>query len=262
MNRIQARHIGQEFVQGIEELIWPTSCVGCGVSGTLLCEGCKARLQWIDQRWACSKCGAPFGWLVCTQCKHDWIVDRCICACVFDQLSAAMVTCFKDAREIRLGFYMAAIMEVALAEAGLWDEAVRSLAPGMDRDLDPYAIKLKQQALEFDCISFVPASHRAYLKRGFDHMELIAQIIGGLLGIPVLDSLKRRSSEDQRNLQPDQRSKNLSLSMYAAVDVYGLNILLIDDVVTTGASMEVCAASLKARGANSVVGLSFARVWS
>ncbi|MBQ1559106.1 MAG: hypothetical protein IIZ69_13600, partial [Pseudomonas sp.] len=71
------------FWGGAQELLWPTRCVVCDLPGELLCERCRSRLPWIEQRFACPVCGAPFGELTCTECKADWPTRSCVCALPF-----------------------------------------------------------------------------------------------------------------------------------------------------------------------------------
>lgn len=233
--------------EGLEELAWPTRCVGCDEPGELLCEACRSELAWIGQRWACPNCGAPYGWLTCTQCEGEWETRCVVCALGFDRVSSQMVACLKDAHELRLAPINAAAMACALEEAAGWP------APdGGGARFDAGAV---------DAICFVPATARAYARRGFDHMELVSRELSALLGIPLADVLVRESGLDQRLLGREQRARNLSGSIDVVDDVSGLGILLADDVVTTGASMREAARALLARGAASVTGCALARVW-
>lgn len=228
------------------ELLWPTRCVGCERPETLLCDECRAKLPWVDQRWACPSCGTPFGYLTCTECDHDWGLDALICAASYEGVARSLVTVLKDEHETRLAPVVAAAMATALDEAASWDAA-----DGFPR-FDP---------TELDAISFVPATARAYARRGFDHMALVAEALSQLVGIPVADVLVRGPALDQRHLGREERSENLEGSVRAIEDVTGMRILLVDDVVTTGASMRACAAALRSRGAERVVGCAMCRVW-
>lgn len=230
------------FAGGAAELIWPTRCVGCGREGSLLCEDCRAGLAWIDQRWSCPDCGAPYGWLSCTECARDWPLDSCICAFSFEGAPKRMVTAFKDSYETRLAPVIAAAMATAVDESLSWRG-------------------LPEAEAAFDAVSFVPATAAAYRRRGFDHMLLVAHALGSFLGLPVADVLARSSERDQRALGREERSANLAGSVVCIEDVSGMRILLADDVVTTGASMSECARALVGRGAKAVFGCGCVRVW-
>ena len=228
------------------ELLWPTRCVGCERPGTLLCDECREHMPWICQRWACPHCGAPFGYLTCTECGRDWGLDALVCAAGYEGVARRLVTTLKDAHETRIAPVMAAAMATALDEAAAWE------AP----DGRP-----RFSADDLDAIAFVPATARAYARRGFDHMALVAEALSQLTGLPVADVLVRGPALDQRRLGRADRAENLEGSVSAIDDVSGMRLLLADDVVTTGASMRACAAALRARGAARVVGCALCRVW-
>ena len=230
----------------LAESLWPTRCVGCGMPGELLCERCRAELPWISQRWACPSCGAPFGYLTCTECAHDWELSSVVCALPFEGPGASLATVLKDAHETRLAPVIAAAMAGALDEARGWEDAGAREGSGLD---------------SIDAISFVPATAAAFRRRGFDHMQLVAESLSQLTGIPVADALARAHARDQRALGREQRRENLEGSVRCVEDVSGLSILLADDVITTGASMRACACALAARGASRVMGIALARVW-
>ena len=228
------------------ELLWPTRCVACDMPGELLCEECRARMPWIAQRWACPTCGAPFGWLTCTGCDGDWEPRATICALGFDQIASQMVACLKDRNELRLAPVNAAAMVCALEEAAGWD------AP----DGRP-----RFEAGETDAVCFVPATREAFTRRGFDHMELVAGELCDQLGLPFADILARSSHHDQRALSKNERTTNLEGTVSVVEDVAGMSLLLVDDVITTGASMREATRALLARGAASVTCCALTRVW-
>lgn len=238
----RAERVLAALVHAAAEAVWPTRCVGCGREGALLCEDCRKGLAWVDQRWSCPSCGAPYGWLSCTECKHDWPLDSCTCAFSFEGAPKRMVTAFKDGHETRLAPVIGAALACAVDEALSWRG-------------EPEA------ADAFDAVAFVPATPAAYRRRGFDHMLLVSHALGSFLGLPVADVLARVSERDQRALGREERAENLSGSVMCIDDVAGMRILLADDVVTTGASMCECARSLLARGAASVGGCALCRVW-
>ena len=228
------------------ELMWPTRCVLCDQPGDLLCDDCRATLPWIEQRLACPVCGAPFGQLICTECEKDWEMRACVAAMGFHGAPARMVSCLKDAHELRLAPVIAQALLTALEEAAAWPAA-----DGRPR-VDLAAL---------DAVCFVPATAEAYRRRGFDHMELVSQNLAPALGLPLYDVLVRAASKDQRELGRAQREENLAGTMRTVQDVSGLDLLLVDDVVTTGSSVREAARTLLAAGAASVTACALARVW-
>ena len=228
------------------ELMWPTRCVLCDQPGDLLCDDCRATLPWIEQRLACPVCGAPFGQLTCTECEKDWEMRACVAAMGFHGAPARMVSCLKDAHELRLAPVIAQALLTALEEAAAWPAA----------DGRPRA-----DLAALDAVCFVPATAEAYRRRGFDHMELVSQNLAPALGLPLYDVLVRAASKDQRELGRAQREENLAGTMRTVQDVSGLDLLLVDDVVTTGSSVREAARTLLATGAASVTACALARVW-
>lgn len=271
------RRVARTAIEDVSELLWPTRCVGCDVPGSLLCDSCRRSLPAIDQRTACPRCGAPFGDLICTECSacreagdgggavlgmsadpgcaegcaetgagggagdvelgcldalccygiHGWPLDRCIRA-------------YKDAGERRVAGLLAQM---------LYQAVDRSVSVG------PWS------GARYDGIVYVPASPEAVARRGFDHMELVACELREMTGIPIHHALACGDRKDQRGLTRGQRSDNAAGSFVATMVARGARYLLIDDVVTTGATMGAAAAALKGGGADLVRGAAVARAW-
>ena len=233
-------------VDELAEVLWPTRCVSCDQPGELICDECRAGLPWVEQRLACPVCGAPFGFLTCTECAGNWVARSTIAALDFHGTAARMVTCLKDAHELRLAPVMAAAMLTALEEASAWDapDGAPRFSPG-----------------DVDGVCFVPATASAYARRGFDHMELVSRELSAASGLPLADVLVRAAARDQRELGREERAENLAGTMRVCEDVSGMRLLLLDDVATTGASINEAATALLARGAASVTACVLARVW-
>ena len=238
------------LVDTLLELGWPTRCLGCDEPGELLCEGCRERLPWICQRWACPNCGAPFGWLACTECAAAqgelWETRACVAALPLAGAARRLVVGYKDAGERRVAGVLAALMATALDEAASWpaaDGAARFCAD------------------EVDAVCFVPATAAAFRRRGFDHMEPVASGLASAFGLPLHDCLARPRALDQRRLGKSERASNAAGSFELVGDVSGLALLLADDVITTGASLRAAASALLAHGAESVTACSVARTW-
>ncbi|MBR3318492.1 MAG: ComF family protein [Atopobiaceae bacterium] len=236
----------QKAASMASELLWPTRCVSCDMPGELLCEDCRANMPWISQRWACPVCGAPFGWLTCTACDGSWEPRATVCGLGFGQIPSQMVACLKDGHELRLAPVNAAVMACALEEAAAW--------PARDG-------KPRFDAESTDALCFVPATSEAVVRRGFDHMGLVAEELSAIINVPLADVLVRGEAQDQRDLSKQERAKNLAGTVGVIDDVSGLNLLLVDDVVTTGASMREATRALLARGAASVTCCGLTRVW-
>ena len=242
MSASRLARIGDAFA----ELLWPTRCIGCEYPDELLCERCRAALPWICQRWACPECGAPYGWLTCTECAHEWEPRATVCAFSFEGVAARLAPTLKDHHELRLAPVIAAAMATALDEAASWP--ARDGRPRFD-------------PAHIDAISFVPATAAAYRRRGFDHMELVSRALAAELDLPLADVLVRPLALDQRGLTREERAANAEGPIRSLEDLSDHRILLVDDVITTGSSMRAATRALLDAGAAEVTASALCRVW-
>ena len=130
----------------------------------------------------------------------------------------------------------------------------RSYATGYGRLL---AMKLLTEYPDgFDCITWVPVSSLRKLKRGYDQVELIARALGQELGMEPVAVLKKvRHNRPQSGISGYAVRRANVLGVYKCVDqaaVEGKRILLLDDILTTGATASECARMLLTAGAKEV----------
>ncbi len=159
---------------------------------------------------------------------------------------ACIVTNLKDAHELRLAPIVAAAILTALEEAAQWEA----------RDGLP-----RWNAGSIDGVCFVPATRKAFIRRGFDHMHLVSQAFCQQSQLPLIDVLARPTAQDQRTLNAHDRAANLRGTIISVSDVEGARLLLLDDVITTGSSTREATRVLLAHGAQSVTVGALARVW-
>jgi ComF family protein len=103
---------------------------------------------------------------------------------------------------------------------------------------------------------------RRYVRRGFNQSELLAREIRRRTGLPVARCVRRtRATESQAGLSASERRRNVrgAFRVKRGHALAGRRILLIDDVMTTGATAAACASALKRAGAHSVTVLVLAR---
>jgi predicted amidophosphoribosyltransferase len=216
------------------ELIWPTRCVGCERLGTLLCESCADALPFIDQTLACPRCGAPAGLLVCTECTpvyepQSFAFAQARCTLEFSELTRRLIVAYKDGGERRLAPVLARLLAHAIpAEWRRWADA----------------------------LTWIPADARAFRRRGFDHMALLASALAEQIGLPAVSLLAKQVCADQRGLGRTQRAGNTSeVFSVRALPQDGCatdfpshsrpgHLILIDDVFTTGATLDAAAHTL------------------
>lgn len=115
---------------------------------------------------------------------------------------------------------------------------------------------------KFDLVSWIPTSPLHRVKRGFDQGEMMAQTVAAELELPLQKLLKRRLfSRAQSNIPDAARRRANVLNAYRTVEdpaIDGKCILLIDDVITTGATLSECSRVLRLAGASRIVGATFA----
>jgi len=113
----------------------------------------------------------------------------------------------------------------------------------------------------YDLITWAPTSMLRRLKRGYDQSACLARELAILLDIPAERTLRKiRHTKKQSDLTAFERAKNVKGSYRAYEDVAaGRNILVVDDVYTTGATMQECMKMLKDAGASSCIGATIAR---
>ena len=116
---------------------------------------------------------------------------------------------------------------------------------------------------EVDCITWVPVTRRRLGERGFDQCELLAREVGKNLGVEVVSALEKvRDTKQQARITSSSARQANVTGAYAAregIDLTGKQVVLVDDVVTSGATMAECAACLRIAGAEKVIGLTVAR---
>ena len=109
-----------------------------------------------------------------------------------------------------------------------------------------------------DLIVAVPATRRALSERGFNTALELAKPLGRHIGAPVRMPLRKvRDTADQAGLGREARMRNLAIA-FACAPVDGL-VLLVDDVLTTGATADACAKALREAGADRVDVITFGR---
>lgn len=111
-------------------------------------------------------------------------------------------------------------------------------------------VKRKIQNIEFDCITFIPTPYFRRIARGFSPAELIANKCSKELKIPVKNLLKfKKQPKPQKNLNITERRENIRGAFKCNEELKEKSVLLIDDIFTTGATIEEASKVLKKSGA-------------
>lgn len=118
------------------------------------------------------------------------------------------------------------------------------------------ALRIQQMQVDFDCITWVPVSFRRKFQRGYDQVELLAKAVSKELSIPLCPTLKKvRHTRTQSGLRDASQRKANVLGAYRSLpdcQLAGKTVLLLDDVITTGATASECAKVLLSAGAKEI----------
>lgn len=138
---------------------------------------------------------------------------------------------------------------------------------GITRLAEPLGILLAQLYLSYhvgaDILIPVPLHPERYKQRGYNHAELLARVCSEQIGVPIAPQLlvRTRATLAQVGLTAQERQQNMlnAFRVPTTQAIYQRKVIIVDDVCTTGATLEACATSLLRAGAASVFGLVLAR---
>ncbi len=227
-------------------LLFPDDCRICGqplrdISRVPVCQACLSAPKPFVAEHFCSVCGTPFA--------NAFPLDeegRCA-ICRLGTRGFDAVYCF--------GGYEGVLRElVHLLKFG----GVRTLARPMGRYLS--AVLPREE--RFDAIVPMPLHWRRRWQRGFNQAELLSLELARCTGIPVRRLVRRtRPTAQQAGLSNARRRSNVTgaFAVRRGTSLKGLRILLVDDVMTTGATAAACSLALKRAGAARVALLALAR---
>ncbi|TET06759.1 MAG: ComF family protein, partial [Candidatus Atribacteria bacterium] len=139
----------------------------------------------------------------------------------------------------------------------------KKLAKPLGKLMVDYLLKNDEFKKKVDLIIPVPLHKNDLKKRGFNQSVLLGKVIGDYFSVPVGEKvlIKKKSTPFQVNLSKKEREKNIlrSFSVEKPEEIKGKNILILDDVFTTGSTVEECAKGLKEARAKNIYVLTLAR---
>jgi predicted amidophosphoribosyltransferase len=214
------------------DLLLPRRCVCCGARGPELCGRCRSWLPPLDPP-LCARCGAPTAWPVqrCLECSGRRLAfSRARAAAAYQGSTRQLISAWK--------------------ERGLRRLAAEAAAVVTDRLERPAA----------DIVAFVPPEPGRRLDRGYHPAAALARELARAWELPCAPLLRRTrggGTRPQRGLGLADRRRNVR-GAFAAATVEGA-VVLVDDVYTSGATVDAAARALRGAGAEAVEVVTFAR---
>ena len=212
-------------------VIAPNTCLSCGDEGYVLCDSCL------------ETAGEP-------------IAPRCV-GC--QKLSDSFKTCVLCKKWLKVDN-----VYVATSYEGIYERLIRALKYDVKRQAASPVANLMNEAIDSELdgvLCPVPTAPARIRERGFDHTKLISQYLSKYSGIHQTQLLGRKTNVRQVGSSKTERIEHMENEFYAKSpeSIKGKNIILVDDVITTGASLSGAANKLINAGAKSVRAIVFAQ---
>lgn len=228
----------------IVSLLYPKKCVKCRKSGSFICDNCLATIHFLESQFCpiCQK-GSVDG-LTHPKCRTRNSVDGILSSLVYKGVVKKLIYQFKyppylSSLKLELGRL--------LYEGLIQQEAFISFI-----------------SMENCVISFVPLHEKRLRKRGYNQSELLATELSQRVGMgkPAKLLLRILNTKPQFELKKEQRSNNIigafTVNPQCRNYIAGKNIILVDDILTTGSTLRECAKIIKKSGAKKVLGVTLA----
>lgn len=211
------------ILEKLVSLIAPHRCLVCSIENNIICDSCLPGVFGMAET-GCALCNLPTSTLaICANCKKRTVLEHIWISSDYTGLPAVAVKRFKFAG--------------ARAAAELLGQAVAAQLPILDSET---------------IIAPIPTVSAHVRERGYDHALLLAKEVGRLCDLPVVRLLSREHDARQVGASKRQRFAQAATAFRAKQLEQPRPVLLIDDVITTGATLMAAAEAVMKAGATSV----------
>lgn len=230
------------FLEFFKNAFFPKFCFGCGRIGTYLCTKCSDDLRHAE-RDMCPVCGkSSIAGLTHPACKKHYGLDGFISFFRYEGLAKRVM--------VKLKYH-------------LIYEAAQDMVDAVDTIAYQKLFFLKKKAPEIFLVP-VPLHAKRERDRGFNQSEKLYKLLGKKVGIPIRNNwvIRTRYTTPQAHMKSKHdRAVNIIGAFSVSQQVKNKDIIICDDVWTTGATMKELCKELKKNGARHVYALTIARVY-
>ncbi len=233
----------------LADLLFPKQCFGCRKSGSYLCPDCLATIEIMESYWClCPKPQRMPSPGKCPFCKNHSLDGLYFAVAYKNSLVKKLIHRFK---------YPPYVKELKITLADL------IISHFLITEKSNFQITEKLSQLKTAVLVPVPLNKQKLKNRGFNQAQALAETLSNNWRMPLVSDClaKIRTTETQAKLSALERQENLK-NAFACLKpeaIQGKQVFLVDDVYTTGATMDECARVLKSAGAKRVWGLAVAR---
>jgi competence protein ComFC len=226
------------LIQAIKDILFPVFCAECGHEGDWWCESCLNRQEFVVVK-KCPVCGTPGDGQACADCRPGSFLDGALSFMEYGEntTAAKLLHDFKycHARDV----------------ASVWKKIFQSYPD-------------KQTFQIADCLVPVPLCKKRERERGYNQAEILADLMIGCgvnISLYKNSALKRaRETRQQAKLTKAERKENVNGAfVYTGAGSLPDKVALVDDVLTSGATLNECARVLKENGVKEVWAITLAR---
>ncbi len=226
-----------EFLKSMLHLVFPKRCIACdGViygKDSYICPDCNKKLKYIEEP-VCLRCGRPSrGGIFCTECKvkhHSFERGRFVLG--YEQIGSSVYR-FKYQNRPE---YASGYASIIYDRLGPWIDMIHP-----------------------DALVPVPIHRKRFIKRGYNQAALLAEELSKLTGIPTMEDLIERARNTAPQKLFDRKHRQINMKKAFIVnqnDVKLGNVIVVDDIYTTGSTIDAVSCELKRHGVNKVYFIS------